>query len=109
MNVDQHAAQTPRCTVTSTVHHRAVEELVCSPGVMRAGEGVGWRLRAPLTVLAITVLTGTIAYVVLEGWAWDDALYMVVTTISTVGFGEVHPLSRAGRLFTMVLIVVGVG
>jgi voltage-gated potassium channel len=40
---------------------------------------------------------------------WFDALYMTVITLSTVGFGEVIPLSRSGRLFTMGLIIVGVG
>jgi voltage-gated potassium channel len=68
-----------------------------------------WRLAGPLLALALTLLVGTTGYVLIEGWAWDDALYMVVTTVATVGFGEVHPLSPAGRLFTMLLIFVGVG
>ena len=44
----------------------------------------------------------------LEGWGAVDALYMTVITLGTVGFGEVHPLSNAGRLFTIVLITLGV-
>lgn len=68
-----------------------------------------WRLIGPLLALALTLLVGTTGYVLIEGWAWDDALYMVVTTVATVGFGEVHPLSPGGRLFTMLLIFVGVG
>jgi voltage-gated potassium channel len=47
--------------------------------------------------------------VTIEGWSVWDALYMTVTTVATVGFREVHPLSRAGEAFTLVLIVTGVG
>jgi voltage-gated potassium channel len=61
-----------------------------------------------LGLLAIT-LFGTVGYVVVEGWSWLDSLYMAVTTVSTVGFGEVHELSPRGRVFTMVLILGGVG
>jgi len=45
----------------------------------------------------------------IEGWNLLDAFFMVIITISTVGYTEVHPLSDAGRIFTSVLIVVGVG
>lgn len=60
--------------------------------------------------LAVLILVaGTLGYVFLEGWPFIDALYMTVITLATVGFNEVHQLSRAGRVFTMVLIMVGVG
>eukprot|EP00831_Metopus_contortus_P035100 TRINITY_DN2794_c0_g1_i4.p1 TRINITY_DN2794_c0_g1~~TRINITY_DN2794_c0_g1_i4.p1 ORF type:complete len:368 (-),score=74.11 TRINITY_DN2794_c0_g1_i4:339-1442(-) len=52
---------------------------------------------------------GTTGYIVLEDWNFVDSLYMTVVTVSTVGFGEVHPLSPAGRLFTVFLIIFGVG
>jgi voltage-gated potassium channel len=45
----------------------------------------------------------------LEGWSFLDALFMTVITITTVGYEEVHPLSPVGRVFTIVLIFVGVG
>ncbi len=66
--------------------------------------------RIAIAVLALFVVTiaGTVGYVVL-GFGPLDALYQTVTTVSTVGFREVHPLSRAGQVFTMVLIVLGVG
>ncbi|MBM4267767.1 MAG: potassium channel protein [Deltaproteobacteria bacterium] len=63
---------------------------------------------ACLGLLAITVF-GTLGYVLVEGWPWFDALFMTVTTVSTVGFGETHPLSPGGRLFTILLIGSGVG
>lgn len=44
----------------------------------------------------------------IEDWSWFDALYMTVITLTTIGFGEVHPLSQAGRAFTMALAMGGV-
>lgn len=52
---------------------------------------------------------GTTGYMVIEGWNLLDSIYMTITTITTVGFREVHDLSRTGTLFTIVLIVGGVG
>jgi len=52
---------------------------------------------------------GTIGYIWFEHWDWLDALFMTVSTLTTVGYGEVHPLSSAGRLYTIVLLLVGVG
>lgn len=45
----------------------------------------------------------------IEGWPLLDAVYMTVTTLATVGYGEIHPLSPTGRIFTIGLIGVGVG
>lgn len=44
----------------------------------------------------------------MEGWSWEEAAYMTVITLTTVGFGETNPLSRQGRLFTIALILLGV-
>lgn len=67
------------------------------------------RLLASITLLALVTFGGALGYVVIEGVGWGDAVYMTVTTISTVGFGEVFPLSPPGRVLTVVLIVIGVG
>ncbi len=69
------------------------------------------RRRILLSFLVLVGLTGlgTVGYRVLEGFPWLDALYMTVITLSTVGFEEVHPLSPAGELFTVFLILAGVG
>jgi voltage-gated potassium channel len=67
------------------------------------------RYRAALSVLGGLVAAGTLAYHFLERMSILDALYMTVITLSTVGFGEVQPLSRYGRLFTIGLILFGVG
>jgi hypothetical protein len=66
------------------------------------------RFRLPLLLLVAVTLYGVIGYRVLEGWSLLDALYMTVTTLTTVGFREVHPLGVAGRAFTMSLILAGV-
>jgi voltage-gated potassium channel len=52
---------------------------------------------------------GTLGYSLVEGWHPWDAFYMTVTTVTTVGFKEVHPLSRAGEVLTVVVILAGVG
>jgi voltage-gated potassium channel len=67
------------------------------------------QLRGPVVVLMLVLTIGTAGYVGIEGWPVLDALYMTVTTIATVGFGEIHPLSPVGRLFTIGLIFSGVG
>lgn len=56
----------------------------------------------------LVVPAGTVGYLIL-GFGLLDALYQTVTTISTVGFREVRPLTGAGQLFTMLLILVGAG
>ena len=62
----------------------------------------------PLAAILATVLFGTVGYRALEGWSWFDGLYMTVITLATIGYGETHPLTPAGRAFTIVLVVVGV-
>jgi voltage-gated potassium channel len=55
------------------------------------------------------ILFGTAGYMVIEGWNLLDALYMTIITVSTVGYSEVHQISKAGRLFTILLVFFGVG
>ncbi|MCJ7514836.1 MAG: potassium channel protein [Dehalococcoidia bacterium] len=62
-----------------------------------------------LGVLLLVVIAGTIGYRLIEGWSLPDSLFMTITTITTVGYAEVHPLSRAGQIFTIFLILGGVG
>jgi voltage-gated potassium channel len=67
------------------------------------------RLLWGICVLVAIVAIGVTGYMVIEGWPFLDALYMTVTTITTVGFAEVRPLSFAGKIFTIFLIIGGVG
>ena len=66
------------------------------------------RLRIAVLGLLLVMAAGTVGYVVL-GFSPLDALYQTVTTVATVGFREVRPLDTAGMVFTIVLILVGVG
>ena len=63
---------------------------------------------AGMIALAGVFLIGTLWYWLVEGWSWEDAAYMTVITLATVGFGEIHPLGNRGRLFTISLIFMGV-
>jgi voltage-gated potassium channel len=67
------------------------------------------RIIIGLGCLIAILLIGSYGYVFLEGWDFFDGLYMTVTTLTTVGYGEVHPLSKTGRAFTILLIFLGVG
>jgi len=62
-----------------------------------------------ILVSAFLVALGTAGYMLIEGWPMLDSLYMTVITFSTVGFGEIRQLSPPGRIFTLILIVLGVG
>lgn len=66
------------------------------------------RIVVSVSVLLLLIVTGTAGYMLIEGWPLLDSLYMTITTMATVGFGEVHPLSNAARVFTLLLIVTGV-
>ncbi len=66
------------------------------------------RIRFALLAVCVVVLAGTVGYLVL-GFSVLDAVYQTVTTITTVGFREVRPLDTTGKIFTICLIVVGVG
>ncbi len=62
-----------------------------------------------LAVFAVLHVVGTAGYMFFEKWDAFDAFYMTFITLATIGFGEVRPLSDAGRLFTVVLATVGIG
>jgi len=69
------------------------------------------RLRLILSagLIFIIISFGTTGYMLLEGWNFLDSVYMTITTLTTVGYREVHELTTAGRVFTIILIVGGVG
>src|SRR5579864_8431427 len=65
-------------------------------------------LRTIGVLLVLVMATGTAGYHYIEGWSWFDGFYMVVTTLTTIGYQEVHPLSHAGRVFNVFVILSGV-
>ena len=60
-------------------------------------------------MISIAVIIGVVGYVVLEDFSIGDAFFMTIITLSTVGYGEVHPLSDSGRIFTSILIIFNLG
>jgi voltage-gated potassium channel len=59
--------------------------------------------------IVVTLAAGTVGFAVIDHYPVFDAFYMTLTTMTTVGYGEVHPLSLAGRVFNSFLIIFGVG
>ncbi len=67
-----------------------------------------FNLRIVFLALVALVLIGMTGFHFLEGWTWFDSFYMVLTTVSTIGYGEIHPLSHGGRVFNAFVIIAGV-
>ncbi len=59
--------------------------------------------------IVIVIILGTVGFHYIEGWPWFDGFYMVITTLTTIGYQETHPLSHAGRVFNVFIILSGVG
>ena len=66
-------------------------------------------MKSAIAILSCLIIVGVLSYVLLEGLSVTDAVYLVVTTVSTVGYGDITPRTVAGRWFTIVLIIFGVG
>lgn len=62
-----------------------------------------------LVLLSTVIVTGTFGYTMIEGWDLFDSFYMTIVTLTTIGYEEVHRLSRAGRMFNVFMILYGVG
>jgi len=63
--------------------------------------------RLPLIFTVLTMMVGTLGYVIIDGFNLMDAIYQTGITFTTVGFGEIAPISDAGRIFTIILIISG--
>jgi voltage-gated potassium channel len=72
-------------------------------------KSVGLNLKTAVALLLGTTLLETAGLILIEGYSFIDAFYMAVVTISTVGFGEVEPLTPAGRLFISIMIIINIG
>ncbi len=65
--------------------------------------------RGLLTILVLLLISGTIVYHHLEGWRYLDSLYFSVTTLTTIGYGDFHPVTDGGKIFTIFYVLVGIG
>lgn len=68
-----------------------------------------FRLRDALAAVAAALAVGTLGFHFIEGWSWEDSLYMTVMTVTTVGYGEVQPLHPLGRAFAILFMLASVG
>ncbi|MGK0290039.1 MAG: voltage-gated potassium channel [bacterium] len=57
----------------------------------------------------VVMMIGTFGYTLIEGWSLFDSFYMTIITLTTVGFQELHILSKSGRVFTIFLLITGLG
>ncbi|MGV6805461.1 MAG: potassium channel family protein [Ruegeria sp.] len=76
------------------------------------GIGVAFKDGRVKGILAFTVAMifwASAFYHFVEGWGWLDSIYFSVVTISTVGFGDFSPETVAGKIFTMIYIIIGLG
>lgn len=60
-----------------------------------------------LLILCGSILVGTAGFHLTEGWSVVESLYMTVMTVTTIGYGEVHPLSSGGRIFAIIYMLIG--
>jgi len=67
------------------------------------------KIRVGIALILCVIFTGILGFMLLEHYSFVEALYMTIITISTVGYGEVHPMDTIGRLFTSILIILNLG
>lgn len=66
------------------------------------------QLLAAFAALTILVASGTVVFHHLEGWSWISSFYFSVTSLTTVGYGDLHPTTEATRLFTAIYLILGI-
>ena len=66
-------------------------------------------VRNAILLLVAVVVVGTAGYMVFEGWGFLDAFYMTIISITTAGYNEVRELDTSGRVWTMLVLVSGIG
>jgi len=71
-----------------------------------------WRdelFRSSFYLLLLLIVSGAIFYASVEGFRWLDALYLSVVTLTTLGYGDLHPVTDAGKIFTIFYLFTGMG
>ena len=75
---------------------------------MKILSNIKLQIASAISALIAMIILGTIVYKFLEGWTWIQSFYFSVTTLSTVGYGDMHPTTEISRLFTSFYILTGV-
>jgi hypothetical protein len=65
--------------------------------------------RTLLFAALVVVATGTVFYTLVEGWSVLDSLYFTVVTLTTIGYGDLHPTTPLSKVFTILFVIAGVG
>ncbi len=68
-----------------------------------------YRILLPFVLVLVIILIGIVGFILLEHYNFIEALYMTMISVTTAGFTEVHPLSEAGRIFTVFLLITSWG
>ena len=66
------------------------------------------RVLAVIALISFLLIFGTLGFHWVEGWTFFEGFYMTLMTLTTVGYGEVHPLSQTGRVVALALMLGGV-
>ena len=64
--------------------------------------------RVPIVAVAVILAIGTVFYSIVEDWTVIQALYFTVITLTTIGYGDLHPTTEFSRVFTIFFVLAGV-
>ena len=93
-----------------SVKHQAVDfEFHYQQEVLREKERMEKKIKQAAIMLAAVYVIAIIAFHFAEGWTWEDSVYFTTSTITTVGYGDLVPHTYFGRLFTIPLMLIGIG
>jgi voltage-gated potassium channel len=79
------------------------------PFANRTRSGRGFKIRYAMFALAMAIVFGTVGFHLVEGWSLSNSLYVTVQTLTTVGYGDMPPRSGSGRMFAVLVMLIGAG
>jgi voltage-gated potassium channel len=79
------------------------------PFATRTRSGRGFKIRYAMFALTMAIVFGTVGFHIVEGWSLSNSLYVTVQTLTTVGYGDMPPRSGPGRMFAVLVMLIGAG